>query len=248
MNSLCLVCFVVLFCPPFIVHSLFLSSLRETLLFNFYLCSQCGKYCNKAPGMGTWCHIYIIRTFCITDYNDWFGNKYITQVSPGRISLGLLAGAKGRMQCLSCQWLSLSLQWRFLSEKWRSFREKHGKEPESRRQRNRETEALVPAVSKQDDIFELQIMNLKIQFLSWFKQALNVGFIICIIRTLTNTSIKSALRSQQQKAGSGPSWISGSAKYASFSIFGFRVHGSIHTSSANEQASLTHSLMSEISL
>lgn len=87
--------------------------------------------------------------------------------------------------------------------------------------KQRETEALVPAVSKQDQVFELQVMNLKIQFLYWLKQALNVGFVICIAGILTNTSITSALRSQQHEAGSGPRWISGSAKDASFSIFGF---------------------------
>lgn len=64
----------------------------------------------------------------------------------------------------------------------------------------------MPAVSKQDDIFELQVINLKIQFLSWFKQALNVGFIICIVRTLTQVlkvhSDHSSRKQVQGPAGS----------------------------------------------
>lgn len=97
-----------------------------------------------------------------------------------------------------------------------------------------ETEALVPAMSKQDHVFELQAMNLKMQSLSWFKQALNLSFVICIAIIFTSTSVASALRSQQDKADSRPSCISGSEKDASFSIFGFRVHGNIHTLSANQ--------------
>ena len=149
------VCFV-LWChfvhhPLPILHSCLLLGKHSS---STSICSD--KPCYIAPGICGHVMQHLIRTFHIPDYSDWFRYKHIVQVNPMRTSLRPLADAKGKMQCWSGWWLSLSSQWRFISEKWRSYREKRMQQMAKRRQkqrdnqRKRDTEVLMPAVSKQD--------------------------------------------------------------------------------------------------
>lgn len=124
------------------------------------------------------------------------------------------------MQSQSDWWLALSSQWRFISEKW-SYGETHRQEMEKGRQRDverqMEKETLKLWWQLCPKITSLEIHSYVNNSISLLVQTV-FEWKFCDL----NSQNPNTVTQQQYEAGTRPSWISGSAKDASLSIFSLK--------------------------
>lgn len=169
--------------------------------------------------MGTRCHIYLIRTSYTFDYNGGFRNKSIQFKSVQWKSAWLVskvkcgAGVASDFLCPHNEGSFLRNEghrWESTGKRWRNG------------DRDKETQTL--CLNKISSLESHSYTNSSI--LGWFKQSLNVGFMIWAARNLTNTRSTSAVRSQWQARALVDLRRE---KDASFSLFRFRGHGNICT-------------------